>query len=554
MKNWVCATHGREDLRRLVTTTIFGIALIAGAGVLARNPGAQAPTVESTAASAPLTGLKLMAEGKSAEALPLLEQECADAPGDAMLATARAQCLLNLARWKDALSAGRGLLKAFPGNPDARVVSGDIFFVTFHTADAVKAWWPLMKEHAQAARVLPRLLAALLANRRFDEAAKLAARARAARIPFTDGALRQAARASRCPARLDFLEELVKRHPDSPAIREKLKIERGVCEMGGTSTAEEGELPDEVRTRLNSPTYKVLLNGRKAVALSFDSGSQAVRLWGWKLEKKLGLTVLGRTITSSIGTDPNVSRQVLLEHFKLGGIEIANLPAAYRNSPYGWSRIRMGLGPFLDYVVEWDRRKGRFAVWPAGTSAETLFGGKPDVVLPVRWYDGVPLVPVSINGRGPFPFLFDTGAATTLLTAKFCPLLGLNPASSGITAARGRSASGWFRLRYLTGATLSIGGVKKTPPWIQATDVPQKFPGPVYGILGMDFIYDYDVVFDGPGCRILLKRYKGGGYRNPKDNNPEGRAPPVVSQPPSYRGAQTPVPTRKGKKGKKGKK
>jgi hypothetical protein len=149
-----------------------------------------------------------------------------------------------------------------------------------------------------------------------------------------------------------------------------------------------------------------------------------------------------------------------------------------------------------------------------------IFGKKPDISLPVLWFRGIPLVPVSINGMGPYPFLFDTGASNTILAAQFCPLLGLKPTSGSYVWTRGSGASGWFPIGYTENVALSIGSHEEVPPWIQMTEIPQTFSGPVYGFLGRDFIGDYRVVVDGPGCMIHLVSYPSGRYRDPMLNRP----------------------------------
>ena len=44
---------------------------------------------------------------------------------------------------------------------------------------------------------------------------------------------------------------------------------------------------------------------------------------------------------------------------------------------------------------------------------------------------------------------------------------------------------------------------------IFVTDVPQRFPVPLYGILGRDILNDYRMVFDGPGGQVVLQAYDG---------------------------------------------
>lgn len=501
---------------------------------------AQAPATPQT------PGMALVAEGKFAEALPLLDAGCAKSPDDPKLGLARAQCLLDLARWKEALAAGQGLLERFPDDADIRVMVGEALFVSFRPTDAVETWRPLLKDSKQGERALPRMLGALLSQRRFGEAQALAVEARAAGVAFDDTALSLAAQACGCPEKLSFLGELSRRHPDDGDLAENFKVERGVCDRGGTSHDAPPAYPVILRDSVfHESVFEAVLNEKKTVSLSFDTGSQTVMLFNSRQVKRLGLPVLGRASIAGLGGRGTLtSQKVLLDTFQTGTLKITNLPATLSGGPF--SGVRMGLGPFLDFVVEWDRRKGQYALWPAGTPAEAIFGEKPDITLPVLWFRGIPLVPVSINGMGPFPFLFDTGASNTILAAQLCPLLGLRKASGGFDYTRGAGVSGSFAVEYAPDVKLSIGGREVAPPLIEMTQIPQSFSGPVYGFLGIDFIYAYRVVFDGPGGKIYLKQYPGLYYRNPTFKKPQDLLSRQREEPLPQNQAPPP-PTRPGK-------
>ena len=497
-------------MRLLRAAVIFFSASLLLVVLPAQQP---APSPPSNAPQPPSAGLALAAQGKMVEALPLLEAECAKSPDDPKLGLARAQCLLNLARWKEALAAGQGLLQKFPDDADIRLMVGEALFVSFRASEAVETWRPLLKVPKEGERALPRMLGALLAQRRFDEAGKLAAEAKAAGVVFSGTALSLASQAGGCPEKLAFLEELGKRYPEEKALEEEIKVQKGVCLEGGTATSATGTLPAKIG--------KAKLNGKKSGDIRFDSGSQSTILYAPKSGKALGLTELGQASFAGLGEKgPRMASKALLASFEVGNLKISNLPVISGRADETF--IKMGFGPFLDYVVELDSRKSRRVLWPAGTPIGTIFGKKPDISLPVLWFRGIPLVPVSINGMGPYPFLFDTGASNTILAGQFCPLLGLRPTSGNYSMTRGSGASGWFPIGYTENVILSIGGREEIPPWIQMTEIPQYFSGPVYGFLGRDFIGDYRIVFDGPGCRIHLLRYPSGRYRDPTLN----RRPP----------------------------
>jgi tetratricopeptide (TPR) repeat protein len=497
-----------RPLRAAVLSFLASLLLV---GLAAQQPPPSPSSVGPPPVSVPSIGLALAAQGKLAEALPLLEAECAKSPGEPKLGLARAQCLLDQARWKEALAASQVLLEKFPDDADIRVMVGDALFVSFRPSEAVETWRPLMSDPKEGERALSRMLGALLAQRRFGEAGKLAAEARAAGVVFSGTALSLASQAGACPEKLAFLEELGKRYPEEKALEEEIKVQRGVCLEGGTATSATGTLPAKIG--------KAKLNGKRSGDIRFDSGSQSTILYAPKWGKALGLTELGQASFAGLGEKgARTASKALLASFEVGNLKISNLPVISGRADETF--IKMGFGPFLDYVVELDSRKSRRVLWPAGTPVGTIFGKTPDISLPVLWYRGIPLVPVAINGMGPYPFLFDTGASNTILAAQFCPLLGLRPTLGNYVSTRGTGASGSFPIGYAENVILSIGGREETPPWIQMTEIPQYFSGPVYGFLGRDFIGDYRVVFDGPGCMIHLLRYPSGRYRDPMLNRP----------------------------------
>lgn len=529
-------------MKRFLQAGMIGLVMLGAvaSGAEVQKPGPTAKPAKTAKAPASSPGLRLLAAGKLAKALALLEAEFAAAPENARVGLGRVRCLMDLGRWKGSLAASRALLEKFPENADIRIETGKLLLLSFQPAAAVRTWRPLMDNPAQAGKVLPKMLAALLEQHQGKEAEALALRARAAGVPFSDSALWLAARACGCPGRVDFLETLARRHPDNRENRQALQAELILCAKGGSATRVVEPLPGSLEASHFSSDYKAVLNGRKKAAFIIDSGSQAVFLWGRKLVKRLHMPLLGKAVATSLGSEPAEAQRVLLGRLKVGPVAISRVPAIYLGNKYRSRIVWTGLAPFLDYIVDWDRRKGRYTFWPAGTPAETILGKKPDAILPVRWDRGIPLVPVSINGKGPYPFVFDTGGASSLLSMGFCSRLGLEkPAHAGLVSKTGKSVSGEFYVNYLADADLGVGGESFNPPWIRVMQIAQRFSGPVYGILGRDFTRQYRIVFDGPGCRILLQRYEGGFYRDPHDYKPHSVITniqrPKVSEPPRQR-------------------
>jgi hypothetical protein len=102
-----------------------------------------------------------------------------------------------------------------------------------------------------------------------------------------------------------------------------------------------------------------------------------------------------------------------------------------------------------------------------------------------REHDGGRIVvPVSINGTGPYAFLFDTGADTTMLDARLARKLGLEPARK--TAMR--TFAGRVEVPMAPIDRLSLGPWSDGPMEVAFADLAEMFglPPDVQGILGQD--------------------------------------------------------------------
>jgi hypothetical protein len=165
-----------------------------------------------------------------------------------------------------------------------------------------------------------------------------------------------------------------------------------------------------------------------------------------------------------------------------------------------------GMGPFLKDVVLYDRRKGVFGLWPAGTPHSALLG-EGGVTLPVLWCRGLPLAPVTLQDGEPHPFLLDTGAPYTLLDKERVARLGIKVNSGKYRNIHGVGMSGAFASSIAESVVIGVAGERYIRRLALVTEIPQSFPVPVYGILGRDTLNDFKMVFDGPGATVTLKKY-----------------------------------------------
>jgi hypothetical protein len=281
------------------------------------------------------------------------------------------------------------------------------------------------------------------------------------------------------------------------------------------------------------------------VKLLFDTGSESLKL-SEKTVRRAGGAPMGEGAVAGMGeSGARLLQRAVLPRIRFGGLQVSNT-AVFVGLPV------TGLGPFLGGVTVWDRRRSRFTLWPAGTSPEKALGVAEGLTLPVLFVRGVPLVQVLVNGKGPYPFLLDTGASSTILAGQFAALLRVRVNSAKYRPPVGKGASGMFLGGFAENVVLALGDDSIPYPWIWVSEVPQRFTVPVYGILGRDVLLGYRILFDGPNARITLVRYSGGLYRNPLLNRPPtGPATSRPSRIPQYSPPQndglSPTTTKKKK-------
>jgi predicted aspartyl protease len=102
------------------------------------------------------------------------------------------------------------------------------------------------------------------------------------------------------------------------------------------------------------------------------------------------------------------------------------------------------------------------------------------------------IVPVSINGSGPYDFLLDTGSAKTMVDQKLADELGLALAGEKIVV--GMLASARMSVVHLN--SLSVGGATVPGGDVFSTDHPATVTSKVRGVLGEDFLQNFDLLID----------------------------------------------------------
>jgi hypothetical protein len=457
-------------------------------------------------------GLALLGEGRYEEAAGVLGEAQRAEPSNLRIGIARTKALLEAALWPEALAAAEELAGRFPGNAEGALLLGDCRLFAFDPRGAEEVYGVALEDPRWGSTALSKAAAAAQLRRDEDGLSRLLWGARAEGLRVSPGVEASSARLDPASSRrVDRLRSLSARLPESEELREELRLQEALAALGGTQISFPSETPTTAKVReiYREPSIPLRLNGSKDTWIALDTGSDSLLL-NEDLTRKLDLPFLAETTVEGWGyRGRRRTRVVLVQSLEAAGLRISRLPALVnvRDSEF-WSNKAgyIGLGPFLEGVVLYDRRMGRFGLWPAGTAPQAILGDR-GFTLPVLWHRGAPIVPVVLQGRGPFPFLLDTGAPYTLLCSKYAPRVGIRVNSGKYGKLYGLGQSGAFTSGVAEQVRFSVGKKVYDRRIIFVTDVPQRFPVPLYGILGRDVLNDYRMVFDGPGGRVTLQLY-----------------------------------------------
>ena len=119
------------------------------------------------------------------------------------------------------------------------------------------------------------------------------------------------------------------------------------------------------------------------------------------------------------------------------------------------------------------------------------------------------LVPAMINQRGPFAFILDTGAGTSLVSPRLADDLGVVATGS----RQGTGAAGKVTVALASVASLAIGGARRAPMPIAITAELDRIGAAVGtridGDVGYDFLREFRVTID---YRTQMVRLAQGAY------------------------------------------
>lgn len=253
----------------------------------------------------------------------------------------------------------------------------------------------------------------------------------------------------------------------------------------------------------------VEVNGRGPFEFILDTGA-GTSLLSTELAKQLEVKVLGSKEGQSAGSAVAVSlakvESFAVGQSKLPDVDVGIVDLSHIGKAIG-AKIDGDLGyNFLKHfriTINYSQCEIRF---DDPRRVET-FGRSAKTQLPIRLANPAKpliLLDVHANGRGPFQFALDTGTSTTAITPELAKKLGV------VSKPVGQGVTGSAHVDVTAGKVKSfqVGGAKIDNMVVVMADffpmLSNAIGAKLDGIIGYNFLRDYQVVIDYPGETLSL--------------------------------------------------
>ena len=126
------------------------------------------------------------------------------------------------------------------------------------------------------------------------------------------------------------------------------------------------------------------------------------------------------------------------------------------------------------------------------------------VSLPMTFVGGRPVVEATVDGKGPYPFVLDTGASGAVVSAAFAKERGWEAVGRARVQSPGSPTATETELFRI--ARLELGAARVSGLTAAAADLSGPFPGkedPI-GVLSAGMFAGYLVTIDYPGKRVQI--------------------------------------------------
>lgn len=274
---------------------------------------------------------------------------------------------------------------------------------------------------------------------------------------------------------------------------------------------EKGELPEpDGKTILSAKSRGVAGTEIELLGQTFSAHLDTGAM-GWisvseeiagKLEFQSEPVQIGEARTVS-GAFP-IKKARLNGDARLGEHEIEN-PVVVIGAPL--RGVNFGGYVLRDFVITYDQKNERIRVLKAeGTRPNGIAGftraGRQPVTVPMDTSTGHPIVHAKINGKGPFPFILDTGADSVVLDKDLIEELALN--ASGETRIGDPTSPDAVKANTYSIENLSIGEAR----FEEVSAIGWKGFGRsnICGFIGISLLYDTLVEMDFANEELTISR------------------------------------------------
>lgn len=209
--------------------------------------------------------------------------------------------------------------------------------------------------------------------------------------------------------------------------------------------------------------------------------------------------------TTAVGPSRQTYRTTTLPKFSLGPVHLSNLNVAVVPMI---DAMEAQVGRRIDAIVGQQFLRGRRVMIDYGRRILDLQGleGSSDDAIAFTFAARKPLllIPVIVNGQGPFQMEIDTGATRTSLSPDAARRAGIAVSGSGVLVGAGGPVS-----VALGEAELRLASVtRRTPIAVTPSieEISRAAGSSIDGILGTDFLADTCLAIDYPGEKVWIMK------------------------------------------------
>ncbi|MCI0424017.1 MAG: aspartyl protease family protein, partial [Acidobacteria bacterium] len=268
------------------------------------------------------------------------------------------------------------------------------------------------------------------------------------------------------------------------------------------------------------PFYGLMLvegfvNGEGPFRFLVDSGATSTVLSN-ALFDSLKIPVLSTAVVSCVGgTGKTGTKLAKVEKFKVGDLEISNLPVSSFDNTIFAELIDgvLSTADLADFLITLDYPDRRILLAPRPSkppAKPASNGASSRVEAPFRILGNLILAPVSINKQPAENFLFDTGAVTSTLSKRQAAFLGIRDDTPNASVDLQFAGACGVTQSVLSVDRVELGLRTLKMPYakilaVELKEISKELRTEVSGILGGDFYSQRKVTIDYRNTKLIFE-------------------------------------------------